>query len=105
MGYMTKGQFQKAEVEIKKAAEYSPNNALVYSNWGGIYASQNNFTEAIKYFNKALELTPKNPEILRHLMMAYHQIGDCKNALEVYERPNFESTPIFEEIKIKCQGK
>lgn len=60
--YRGVGQPEKAIEEYKKASKYDPKHAMTYMNSGVVYAYDlNKKAEAIKSFEKYLELAPNAP--------------------------------------------
>ena len=70
----------------EKTLEMVPNNVSVYCNIGCAYFNLKKYPDAIKNFNKALELDPKDIYSLRYIGLTYQTIGDDKNAKEYFAK-------------------
>ena len=69
--YMRGRKYEKAIEVLNKAIENNPINANAYNILGSIFSDRlNNYTEAINYFNKSLEITP-DYAIKANLIEAY----------------------------------
>lgn len=53
------GDFPKAIEFYDRASEIAPRDADVLNNIGALYYAQNNFSDAIVNYLKALEVTPQ----------------------------------------------
>ena len=53
---------------------------------GVVQGFRGNFKEAISFFDKALEIDPKNSHILRNKASALEQLGDRASAEEYYNQ-------------------
>jgi tetratricopeptide (TPR) repeat protein len=71
--YRLQGSLQEAQELLEKAAVFNPNDPLLYQEWGELYLAQKKSAEAIKAFQTALTLDPKNSDVLLGLAHAYHQ--------------------------------
>ena len=60
------------------------NNSDAYFNKGLVLASQKNYDDAIKCFERVIQLSPDYPYAYYSLGMAYEQKGDTSKALEYY---------------------
>lgn len=68
----------------KKAMRFFPNQAIVhYLNGAGHY-NKKQYTEAVKSYNRAIELQPEDNILLLGEM--YSSLGDAFNSLQEYER-------------------
>ena len=54
--------YQDALAELESAVELNPNLAVVYCGLGDSLAYEGRFTEAIPYFEKAINLSPHDPQ-------------------------------------------
>lgn len=61
---------------LKKAIAEEPDNALLYSNLGMLYDSQEDYVNAVAQYKKALEIDPKNRFSLINLGVFYVGQGD-----------------------------
>ncbi len=103
----------KESLEISKIAEEifhetlqedHPRFANSYINMGACYKSSENWPQALKYFDKALQIlkknNPRNPEILKslwHLGDVYLAIGDSVNSFLSLQNACSKSTELFKD--------
>jgi tetratricopeptide (TPR) repeat protein len=57
------GKYDQALVQLLKAAEYITTDAVVFDHIGDVYRASGNETEARRYYQKALDIDPKNTAI------------------------------------------
>ncbi len=85
------GVYRLAIEEYKKAYDFNPNNALLNYKLGRCYFIQNDKSNAIKYFEKALELDPRISLDMDYndanllLAKAYHRDYQFDKAIEKYK--------------------
>ncbi|ETO27501.1 putative TPR domain-containing protein, partial [Reticulomyxa filosa] len=64
---------EKAEYHFRKAIELQPKDAICHDSYGMLlYKQLNNYDEALKMFNKAVELKPHMSEAHSHLAEIYN---------------------------------
>ncbi|KAM3094972.1 DnaJ domain-containing protein [Phormidesmis sp. 146-35] len=63
-GFMAKGNYAKATLELRDALKIEPNNSRCHSLMGMVYLRQNQGTMAKIHFNKALSANPQDPVAL-----------------------------------------
>ncbi|MBK8147133.1 MAG: tetratricopeptide repeat protein [Acidobacteria bacterium] len=80
--YYEKEEYETAGAWYEKALEKSPNNVPHRGQLGLTYLNRPkpNVDRAIREFNRALEIDPKNPRILYNLTSAYATNGEVANA-------------------------
>jgi tetratricopeptide (TPR) repeat protein len=76
-------QAKKALIQAQTIDENLP---PVQFLMGLIENGQNNFEEAIQYFENALNLNPEYTRAHRQMASAYYNLGDKEEALKIYER-------------------
>ncbi len=76
----------EAEVLVKKALKYKPNDGYITDSLGWVYYKKGMIDEAIKYLEKAISLITDDPILLEHLGDAYLKKGNSKKALEFFKR-------------------
>lgn len=64
------GRFDLAERAYKSAERYAQNNVAVLNNHGYSYLLRGRNKDAVRLFNKALQIEPDNPTVLNNLRMA-----------------------------------
>lgn len=69
--YLTQGELQKAEFELKTAIELSPNYAEAYSNLGLVYKKENRLDDALAVFSKAVQINPGYASVYNHMGATY----------------------------------
>lgn len=82
--YKLTGNNTKALSFYDKLLAMDKNNTDAYFNKGLVLANQKNFDDAIKCFERVIQLTPDYPYAYYSLGMAYEQKGDSSKALEYY---------------------
>ncbi len=82
---MSAGKLDEAITALKKASELKPANVAVHSKLALIYAKKQNYTEAIKWANKAVKAGSKRAE--PHLLLANLKLesGDSAGAIEPFK--------------------
>lgn len=73
--YADKGEYEKATNWAKKLLEMSEQKSSGYFSLGYINAKQGRKTEAIRYFEKVLEIEPNNSGALNNLSNIYYDIN------------------------------
>lgn len=84
--YLNKRLFDYAEDEFKKALEIAPNDFDVVFEYANYLHSTTNFQEASKYYDKALELSPENPEALGFCALNKMLLGQLDKSWELMEK-------------------
>lgn len=80
------GQFDAALLNFEKAAEYSPDEAVLYFQIAEMYTQLQNFEDAIKNSEKSVKLDPEN--IWYHILLAqlYQNGGLFADAAREFEQ-------------------
>jgi tetratricopeptide (TPR) repeat protein len=100
--YADKGiKLDEAEVMIKKALEYKPDNGYIIDSLGWLYFRQGLFEEALIQLKRAVALIPDDPIVLEHLGDIYIQMNDPVKALEYYEQALEKKDTDKDELQIK----
>jgi outer membrane protein OmpA-like peptidoglycan-associated protein len=71
---------------LKKAVTFCPSNAKAHNNLGDIYEKQGRFEEAVKEYEKTIELVPQAPYPYLGLGDIYFKTNRPQLALEYYEK-------------------
>ena len=82
--YKITGNNTKALSFYDKLLTIDKNNSDAYFNKGLVLASQKNYNDAIKCFERVIQITPDYPYAYYSLGMAYEQNGDKDKAIEYY---------------------
>lgn len=88
LGYMfaeEKQNLERAEIYLKKALQYSPNQGSYLDSLGWVYFQMGNLDLAEKYLKKAVRTKYKSPEIREHLGHLFLKLGKKSDALEEFE--------------------
>ncbi len=80
----SRGQFDEAITQYRKALEINPNFAEAYNNLGAALASRGQFDEAIASCRKALAIEPNNADFYSNLGMALAGAGRMDDAVAEY---------------------
>ena len=81
---MKKGQYQKAQEKFQAALAKNPNMAEAYNNLGYSLRKQGpeNFDEALRHYNRAIELNVNFAEAYMYRGVLYMLMGNEDKALE-----------------------
>ena len=82
--FISTGQYQEAETELKKALEADITYGPAHSNLGSVYYFQKNYYLAAWEFEYAAKLMPGRPEPKNNLGLVYEAVGRIDNAVEEY---------------------
>jgi len=83
--FIDKGQYPQAELELQHALEIQPNNADIYVALGTTERALDQTAQAIKYYETALHLDPKNRMAQTQLDEA-HSERDRGSIYYIYDR-------------------
>ncbi|MGI8957004.1 MAG: protein kinase domain-containing protein [Chthoniobacterales bacterium] len=78
--------YERARDELAIAARTLPNNARIFEWTGYIDRRQNRWHDAVRDFEHAMELDPRNMKILLGASITYDFLRDYKNEREVCDR-------------------
>lgn len=81
-----KGIYAKAQECLEEFIEKNQSFPDVYNMLGIIYHTQGDYDEAVKHFERALDLNPKYTETALNLAVTYTDLGQYAKARGVYER-------------------
>ena len=104
-----KAMVDRAAAPLLEAVNKNPNDFEAVVNLGNVYYDGNQYPEAIKYYQRALEINPSNADVRTDLGTAYWYIGDADRALTEFKkslkiRPNHPGT-LFNMGIVEWQGK
>ncbi len=104
-----KAMAERAATPLLEAVHKNPNDFEAVVNLGNVYYDGNQYPEAIKYYQRALEINPSNADVRTDLGTAYWYIGDADRALTEFKkslkiRPNHPGT-LFNMGIVEWQGK
>lgn len=100
---------ERAAAPLLDAVNKNPNDVEALANLGNVYYDGEQYPEAIKYYQRALEVNPNNPDVRTDLGTAYWYLGDPDRALAEFKkslkiRPNHPGT-LFNMGVVEWQGK
>ena len=94
LNYFKTGDYISAETKAKKLIKKFPDYLAIYNVLGLSLQTQKKFSEAMKYYNIAIQMNPNFFVALNNLGNTYHAMGDLKNAQHYFERA-IERNPKF----------
>lgn len=83
--YKETGDTTNAIVLLRKVCDLYPEYARAFEELGMLYASHHD-PLALDYFNTAIQLDPKNTNVLYGVAMYYQEIGQIEKAEETYKQ-------------------
>ncbi|HUK59817.1 MAG TPA: tetratricopeptide repeat protein [Stellaceae bacterium] len=87
VAYERSGQWPRAEADLKRALQLSPEQAMVLNYLGYSWIDKGeNLPEALKMIQRAVELRPNDGYIVDSLGWAYYRTGDLAKATQFLER-------------------
>lgn len=82
---LQKGQFEDAVYNLNKALNLNP-CAYLYGNLGRAYSEYSKFDEAIKCYQKVLELSPEDFDAWFNLALIYKKNMELDKSIEAYKK-------------------
>jgi len=79
------GLFKKAAVELKDIRSKHPNNVAALNNLGNIHFMQQEYTQALTMYEKALEIEPNNADIKVNMAMLSYKMGNALQAKILFD--------------------
>lgn len=86
VGYYSRGQFDIAQEEIRKALAIEPSNVDIYNVQGLVFMSQGQAAQAENSFKRALNVSSDNPEVLNNYGWFLCQSGREKESLQYFDK-------------------
>jgi tetratricopeptide (TPR) repeat protein len=81
------GRYDEAIISFQKEINLSPKlEEQLDKNIGSVYANLKQYSKALEYFNKAVELNPSDIQVYNYIGMSYNSLGDSLKANEYFER-------------------
>lgn len=84
--YMERGNFEKAMVLLKQAADEAPSYARSFSLLAYISSKQGKNNDAIFYYKAAIEADPGDEQSYANLAELYHTVGNMTEAASLYRK-------------------
>ncbi|HLN73928.1 MAG: tetratricopeptide repeat protein [Methylococcaceae bacterium] len=98
--YQAAGKKKEALAELEKLIKSNPNEPRYYGLLADFYLSEKDEVNALKYYNKILEIDPDNGFVMFSLASYYKNKGDKEKAWE-YVRKGFSSKTVEVDTKIQ----
>ncbi len=104
-----KAMVDRAASPLLEAVNKNPNDFESVVSLGNVYYDGNQYPEAIKYYQRGLEINPNNADVRTDLGTAYWYVGDADRALVEFKkslkiRPDHPGT-LFNMGIVEWQGK
>ena len=97
----------EAETLIQTALKIKPEDGYITDSLGWVFYKRGQYSQALKWLNKAAQLVPDDPVIMEHLGDVYLQLGSTEKALNYYQRSlkkkDKDHQPLERKIR-KLQG-
>ena len=84
--YLSLQKFEKAKTALKRSLFINSRSANANYLLGFLFSAMQNWNESVKFLEKADELYPNHPEILRCLGWSIYHQGNFKTGLAILER-------------------
>lgn len=84
--YISLGEYKKASLALAQATRRNPKSANTHYLTGFMHSAQQNWKESVGHLEKANELFPNHPEILRCLGWSVFNMGLKKKGICILER-------------------
>ncbi|HEO64062.1 MAG TPA: tetratricopeptide repeat protein, partial [Candidatus Omnitrophica bacterium] len=82
--YSKSGRLDKAIEEMLKVIEADKEFIQGYISLGVFYEMQDNFSQAVDWYQKGLNIKPKDNKLLKAIIQAHYKSGDFKKARALY---------------------
>ena len=104
-----KAMLDKATAPLLEAIKNNPNDLESIVGLGNVYYDAQQYSQAIHYYEQALQLRPENADVITDLGTAYWYTGDADKAIAQFKRslkirPNHAAT-LFNLGIVEWQGK
>lgn len=98
--YSAGGKKKEAVAELQKLIKSNPKEPRYYGLMADYYLSEKDEVNALKYYNKILEIDPDNGFVLFSLASYFREKGDKQNAWEYLEK-GFRNKTVETDTKIQ----
>ena len=82
---LDRGKLEEAETSYKVALEIAP-IAAAYDGLGCVAMTRKQYSEALSYFQLAMDTDPEYTEVLGNLALLYESRGDLATAMDYYKQ-------------------
>lgn len=108
--YLALGENDKAEADFREAIRLAPDYQTPHILLGRILRQQAHWSEALRSYNKALEITPDDPRAYNGRMWVRYQMGDPELALADINKcialaPTDGHYPLYRALLYRLLGK
>jgi tetratricopeptide (TPR) repeat protein len=86
LNYKEKGDLINAEINLKKALVFDPNNFVALNNIGNIYSIKNNHEKAKTFFSKAIKIKPDYGNAIFNLALINEEMGNNEESVKLYKK-------------------
>ena len=83
---MQMGEYEEAELALKKALKAAKENEVAWNALGTLHVRKREFNEAKSCYLRALQIDPEYYSVLNNLARTCEEEGDCRKAIEYYNR-------------------
>ena len=102
--------FQNGKTLFADIIEKTPENEFGYYGMGGALMLENNYSEALKFFDKSIAIRSDYVDALNNRGTVRHHLGDFKGALEDYNKtislkPDYSDAYYNRGISLSCLGR
>lgn len=98
--YVDAGKIDKAAAEINKLIEFDPEDTRYYGLMADMYLENGDSVQALNYYQKVLEIDPKNGFVQFSLAGYYQKMKDPEKAYE-HTREGFKSESLELDTKLQ----
>ena len=94
---------------LLKQLESEPKNSALLYQIGNLYYDAQQYPEAVKYYERSLEIDPKATDVRTDMATAYHLMGQPDRAIQEYDAvlkiDGKHANALFNEGMVKWQDK
>jgi tetratricopeptide (TPR) repeat protein len=98
---LSSGDLKSAESGFQQVLKTEPNSVPALGNLGVTYNRMERYSDAVKTFQRALKIAPREPGLLLNLAIAHVKRGDHASAKPLLTR--LPSTPQTRELLAACE--
>ena len=79
-------QLRRRIAGIEKMLAKDPSNSVALVQLGNDYFDLGNYQKAVEAYQRALKVTPRDPDILTDMGIAYRRLGNPKESVQCFRR-------------------
>jgi Flp pilus assembly protein TadD len=91
-------EFSKADAQYRKVARARPRDADLFSDWGYSYYLRQNWNEAVKEYQHALELNPQHQLARCNLGLALGQLERFSEARKAFQDAHLSEAEVHSDL-------